>query len=411
MEEKKDAEKAAPDINNIIEKYSGMTSEELETQLKSNNFTFKSIETDKETGVLFTTWLTKQPGADKVILYLLNHYQDIMGAGKYIEQHPDQENGELTIETLERLFEKIKTQTNISTTYPSSFISPTDKISNYLFHGELTGDKPEEISMERKGSKNQLTALACINFDALNGDIRFNGPKALTPYDREVHNAIATLYVDGKNDHITPQMIYQAMTGSPAANLNAKQAEAISDSITKFMYCQVIIDSTKEAKAYGIESLKYDSSLIVGERVTATLNGTTTESLHLFRAPVLYQYANGKNQIGRIDINLLNTPINKSEDIIVLQGYLFRRILSMKSKNPQSNIILYNTIYEELKITAATAGALRKKKSKLRDHIKCILDFWKKENFITDYKENELKNISHSITITIKLKDGRGIKW
>lgn len=289
----------------------------------------------------------------------------------------------------------------VKTFYPVNFLAPTDKVSNLAFNNELTGGHKQQLAMERRGSKKQITTLASINFDNLNGSVQIKGRKELTAYDREVHDAIITLYVEGGNECITPQMIYQVMTGNPKATLKSKQAEAISDSITKCMYSRLIIDASEEAKAYGFDSFKYDGSLISGERVTATLNGTVVECLRILRPPVLYEYANKKNQIGRFNIKLLNTPINKTEEIITLQGYLYRRILSMKNNSNLSKTIVYDTVYNQLDIKAASDGALRKKKAKLRDQIKTILDYWKKENFIAGYCENKRGQVIYSVTIRL----------
>ena len=287
------------------------------------------------------------------------------------------------------------------TRYPDNYITPTDKVSNLAFAGELTGTQLQQLAMERKGSKKQITTLASIDFEKLNGSVQIKGRKELTAYDREVHDAIITLYVDGGNEYITPQMIYQVMTGNQDAKLNPKQAEAISESITKCMYSRVIIDASEEAKAYGFDSFKYDGSLISGERVTATLNGNVLECLHILREPVLYEYASKKNQIGRFDIKLLNTPINKTEEIITLQGYLYRRILSMKGSSNLSKTIVYETVYNQINVTAASDGALRKKKSKVRRQIKDMLDYWKKENFISGYCENRRGQEIYSVTIRL----------
>lgn len=289
----------------------------------------------------------------------------------------------------------------INTIYPVNFLTPTDKVSNLAFSNELTGGRIQQLAMERRGSKKQITTLASIDFDSLNGSVQIKGRKELTAYDRGVHDAIITLFVDGGNEYITPQMIYQVMIGNPDAYLEKKQAEAISDSITKCMYSRLIIDASEEAKAYGFDSFKYDGSLISGERVTATLNGTVVECLRLLRTPVLYEYANKKNQIGRFDIKLLNSPINKTEEIITLQGYLYRRILSMKSNPNLSKTIVYDTVYSQIEVKAASDGALRKKKSKVRDHVKKILDYWKQEEFIAGYVENKRGTRIHSVTIRL----------
>ena len=288
----------------------------------------------------------------------------------------------------------------INTRYPESYLAPTDKVSNLAFNNELTGSL-QKLAMERRGSKKQITTIASIDFDKLDNSVQIRAKKELTAYDREVHDAIITLFIDGSNEYITPQMIYQVMTGNPNAYLEKKQAEAISDSITKFMYSRVVIDASEEAKLYGFDNFKYDGNLISGERVTATLNGNVLECLRILRPPILYEYANKKNQIGRFDLKLLNTPINKTEEIITLQGYLYRRILSMKGSTSLSKTIVYDTVFNQIKVTAASDGALRKKKSKVRGQVKTILDYWKQEQFILGYVENKRGTSIYSVTIRL----------
>ena len=287
-----------------------------------------------------------------------------------------------------------------TTKYPDTFITPTDKISNSIFTGEI--NSTTKLAMERRGSRKELTTAVSIDFDELdNKKITIQGSKELTPYDREVYNAIVTLYVEGKNEYITPQMIYQVMTGDSNARLKNNQHTAISDSITKFMHGNVEINADDEAKVYGFDTFKYDGNLIIAERIRASLNGNDVECVRLFRTPILYEYANMKNQIGRFDIKLLNTPINKNEETVALQGYLYRRILAMKGSNLSRNI-LYDTIYRELSITAPNNDALRKKKLDVRGKIKKILDYWKQKGFISGYSENSKAKEKHSITINIK---------
>ena len=290
----------------------------------------------------------------------------------------------------------------INTTYPGEYITPVDKISGLAFLGKLNKKELQEIAMERRGAKKEITTVVSIDFNNLTeGNIKIHSKKELTPYDREVHDAIVTLFVVGENDYITPQMIYQVMTGNPKARLEQNQALLISDCITKFMYSRVIIKAEDEAQAYGFDKFEYDGNLINGERVTATLNGNVIECLHILRMPVLYEYANKKNQIGRFDIKLLNSPINKNEESIILQGYLYRRILAMKGSNLSKNI-LYSTVYTELAIQAVSDNALRMKKSSLRKKIKDILDYWKAQGFIKDHTENTKGTEKYSVTIHLK---------
>ena len=160
-----------------------------------------------------------------------------------------------------------------------------------------------------------------------------------------------------------------------------------------------IIASKQECEAYGFDEFSYDGALLFAEKLTATMKGTSTEAYHLLKEPVFYTYANKKNQIERLNIKLLDSPVNKNEETIVLQGYLYRRILAMKSSKKMKPIIVYDTVYKYLDIQATSDGALRKKKLKIRNTIKKILDYWKKQKFIISYAENSYKNEIVSITI------------
>ena len=262
----------------------------------------------------------------------------------------------------------------------------------------MDGKRAIAVDVSSRKSKEPIKVLLSVDFD--DAAIQVVGRRALTAYDREVHDALLTLFVDGKNEYITPQMIYQAMTGNAEAKLNPKQQEIISDSLNKLMYGRLQIDASKEAKAYGYDSFKYEGPVINAEKVTATLNGTVVEVIHVLKQPALYTYASKKDQIGRLDIRLLNSPVNKNEETITLQGYLYRRILSMKGSSLR-NTIVYDTVYKQLDISAKSDGALRKKKHKVRETAKKILSYWKEQGFIAGYSENYHGTECYSVTIRL----------
>lgn len=198
---------------------------------------------------------------------------------------------------------------------------------------------------------------------------------------------IDALYRRG-NEYITPQMIYKAMTGNSEAKLPPKQQEAISNSLNKLMCSKLVIKaSEEECKAYGYDKFTYEGTVIEGEKATAEVNGVIVEVYHLLREPALYTYANFKNQISRLDIKLLNSPVNKHKETITLQGYLLRHINGIKG-GKLSPTILYDTIYKQLDIQASSSGALRKKKFKVRNTVKKILGYLKTKDFIKNYTEN-----------------------
>ena len=301
--------------------------------------------------------------------------------------------------------EKIE-DVQIRTSRPETMLVPTSKLVNEAFLGDLYPGTGKKVNVQKKSlmKKSPVYTLISIDIEEMKSQgVTIQGRRELRPYDQEVHDAITSQYVEGGNEYITDSMIFDTISGKEGATLNPKQREAISNAITKLMFSHVKIDASEEAKKFGLEKFVYDGYLLPAERVTVSLNGTITECIHLFRTPPLYDYAEKRKQIGRMSVKLLNSPVNKNEETIALQGYLYRRILSMKGSSKLSPTIKYDTVYKQLEITASSDGALRKKKLKVRETVKKILDYWKKKGFILGYVENAHKSEKGKIdSITIR---------
>ena len=52
------------------------------------------------------------------------------------------------------------------------------------------------------------------------------------------------------------------------------------------------------------------------------MNGQETDGIEILAAPVLYEYGAQKDQIARFDCRWMNTPTNKNEETIILEGFL-----------------------------------------------------------------------------------------
>lgn len=295
------------------------------------------------------------------------------------------------------LFDK---KQNLSTKRPKKWVTPVDKVSNLAFdgNGSLYSEGLVGVKVNTRGAKKHI--LSMVSLDLSDQSIQIMGKKELTSYDREVHDAVVTLYVEGGNEFFTPQMVYRTMTGSPAARLSVKQQKSISNSLKKLMFSLVRIEASKEeCEAYGFDRFFYEGAVIQLEKCVAVVNGLNLEMYHLLCQPVLYTYAGKKNQIGKFDIRLLNSPVNKNEEIITLQSYLYRRILAVKGNAKLSSTIIYSTIYKKLNISSVSAGGLRKKKLKIRKIVGQILNYWVEQNFIKNFSENKVKDEIVSITI------------
>lgn len=262
----------------------------------------------------------------------------------------------------------------IRTQYPFTLATPADKVSKKLFAGELT-DQLQPLAMERRKSHRPIDTLASVTLQNIKG---------MTWYDGSVYSAICALYVRGKNEYISLQMIHQTMTGKEDARLSQTQAKAISESISKAMREVITIDATSEAARHKIQgSLKYGTNLLHAEWVKRNLNGTITECYHILKTPVLYEYAASKNQIANPPIAALATPVNKNKDTTALQAYLLDRIWGMKGGADERDIAystLYSAVWGKKSASAKgeSGGYIRLKKSRLRSSAFKILEHWTK---------------------------------
>ena len=272
---------------------------------------------------------------------------------------------------------------------PKEHILTQDKISNKGFSGIFANKIQYALAMEKKGSSIQVNTYVTVNYDGLDR-AKVQGVKWLTLYDREVLDAVHTLFKAG-NTFVTIDQINRVMNGkSDETRATAKQAKRIDNSLTKLMYTQITIDATEEARAFGwATEYGYDNPVIIGRRGWATVNGNKVKGVFIYDLGLL-NYAEIKNQIARVPLELKDTPINKTETTTVIQGYLLRRINQIKSG--VGNKISLDSLLTELGIIDLSKSKLTSRDANKRkttiDQIKTILDYWSKPDiaFIKGYK-------------------------
>ena len=272
---------------------------------------------------------------------------------------------------------------------PTEHILTQDKISNKGFSGIFANKIQYALAMEKKGSSIQVNTYVTVNYEGLDRT-KVQGVKWLTLYDREVLDAVHTLFKAG-NAFVTIDQINRVMNGkSDETRATAKQAKRIDNSLTKLMYTQITIDATEEARAFGwATEYGYDNPVIIGRRGWATVNGNKVKGVFIYDLGLL-NYAEIKNQIARVPLEVKDTPINKNENATVLQGYLLRRVSQIKSG--VGNRISLDSLLTELGIidlskSKLTSADANKRKTTI-DQIKAILDYWSKPDiaFIKGYK-------------------------
>ena len=300
-----------------------------------------------------------------------------------------------------------------TTTRASSYTFGTTKVEGLAFDPEknpaiYSALVPVRIDVSRrKSQRKKIDTLFAIDFnDMKSSGVSIAREDRITPYDREIHNAVATLASAG-NEFINPSMIFQLISGNSGnTNISPETRKEILRSIDKMMVTLVTIDASAEVGTHMITKHTgiYKGPLIPAERVEIMeLNGQkVTDCIHLLKNPPLYDYARDKNQIGSIDIKMLDTPLSNTKENIEIKGYLLRRIASIKnSKSNMSDTIRYDTLYKYLQIKAPNKNALYRQYQEVRNKVKKLLDFWIKMGLISSYREEKEGKSIAKVTISI----------
>ena len=237
--------------------------------------------------------------------------------------------------------------------------------------------KAESDKDSRKGK--QASILLLLDFQALNG---VNISRELTVYDKWVWNACANLNEQG-HKAFTAEQIYQAMgnEGRP----NSKTKEKILDSVETLSRARVTIDNTEEHELYpNYDRLKATFPLLDTEICIAYSRGQIVEdAIRIIQSPKLFEFAEDRHQITKLPINVLESPLNKTEDNLLLSDYLLMRISKMRNSKYITRTILLDTIYQKCDIDS------KMKRARLPEKIEKILNHYKELEWIKDFQITE----------------------
>lgn len=311
---------------------------------------------------------------------------------KLIESNPEYEDMEIheVLELLKNSTDKNENLKVQNIKYLSKFFIPKDRVTNKFFKNEIPIGVEQPVRTNGVSSKKQLIALVTIDYENLK-DISIS--RDLDYYDWHVFNAVVSLSLENKA--IKMSTIYKAITGNKEAKLTQKPKQELKKSLEKMALTRIHINAKDEATAYKMKDIVFTGYLLPINYLT---NGED-EWVKILETPMLYKYASQKKQVACVDMNVINTPLKKFRADFELQAYLLSLINEMKGNSP-NRIINYNNLYEKLNISAASESSLRNEKQKIREKTEKLLNYWKKINFIKDFKRNPGANKTiKSITI------------
>jgi len=303
---------------------------------------------------------------------------------------------------------------------PEKHVIPSNKLANTITQDMVnTGENLLKVSSP--GAKKLIKTSCILTYEGK--DVELTGRQAFTEYDRNVYNAVTSLYVHGDPQHnFTPAMVYRAMTGrtdneKPTEN----QLKAIIESLDKMSFIKASIDCSEELKmrraaldGRQISKGKIGTYLLAAKTIELEAGGNVVNGYHLIEPPVLYEYAAAVKQVITVPIKMLDVkkldkngkPLTHSlkytPQRVLIKGYLIRRIEGMKGqnslKNPKIRFLSYEKdgeLHEGLYSIAGADNPTKKEAFSIREDAAAMLSYWKAEGYIKGYEPyKEGRNIA-----------------
>lgn len=280
----------------------------------------------------------------------------------------------------------------ISPRVPDKAVKTQDQVSSFITQILDAGEKVLEIEKSKGRSKKQIFTKVSFSYEGF--DIQTK--KDFSLFDQEVLDAVVSLYL-ADNEFISPAMVYRTMTGKTNSEyIHPGKLKEIEESIDKCMFSRLSIDASEAASVFGYGQSIYSGNLLVAEKAQVKMGGHYIVAYKIINEPLLYRYAKACKQIAAVDLYLLDTPVVKTNDNIILQGYLLRKIEHIK-KDPTNNNIYYEDIYKTLLVNKESRTQVKR----VRDYCNEILNYWKEKKYIHDYEIIMKGRSFHYITICL----------
>ncbi len=299
---------------------------------------------------------------------------------------------------------------HLSSVLPEKYVIPNNKLANTMTKdiidiGRIT------LEESKKGAKKLVETTCILTYEGDN--VHLSGRQPFTEYDRNVYDAVSSLYVYGDPSHVvTAAQVYRAMTGlTDTEKPTSGQLAAVTRSLDKMRFIRARIDCTAEFQArritlnsQQINGGEIDTYLLTADAVKVQAGGQTVKAYRIIKTPILYEYAAAVNQVltlpaSTLDIKELNPDgsagarLPNTESRILIKGYLIRRIEGMKGKNGLNNpvVALYDyqrngETHQGLYSIAGKPDAASKEKQRIREDAEKMLDYWQAIEYIKGYE-------------------------
>ena len=304
----------------------------------------------------------------------------------------DNDAAELTPEQVREVLPQL------SSIIPQKHLIPNNKLANSLTK-DLVDAGAVDLIVSGQNSKNEILTTCILSYEGDN--VKLTSRQPFTEYDRQVADAVTSLYEYGDESHIvTAATVYRAMVHATATETpSPQQIGAVTRSLDKMRFVRVQVDCTDELtrrklslNGAQITGGKIDTYLLALDKLEVIAGGQKVTAYKVIKTPILYDYSRLTGQVITVPAALLDVrdesgaKVANTERRIAIKGYLMRRISVMKGKNGkrQSKHIIYDSLYKEV---CDGKELSRKDQQSIREYIALVLDSWKREGFIKGYEE------------------------
>lgn len=283
-------------------------------------------------------------------------------------------------------------------TLPTEIIMPVDKVTRmFLQNNFQIGTETAVKSGQIKKKREIIAPIVTVSLLDLPPGVDLS--RNVEWFDSNVFGAVCSLHESG-NKRFTGHDIYRVMTSNPNAIATEAALKMIDTSWKRLTSISIRIDTGNMGDAYNFIRWVRDRRIIEGGTDTIYFQNqhgiceSTVYSIH--EEPILKTYAGYLGQIQRYPAKWLDTPINKTPEILIIQNALFEHIQAIPNI---SRRIVYESLFERVDISAKTPAAERKKKAILRKHIHTMLEYWKECGVIKGYAEKKKGNAIYCVEI------------
>lgn len=270
---------------------------------------------------------------------------------------------------------------------PLGITKSTSAISTMLINDPANEQKsiPREILLPTEKAQVKLSYM--LNKDE-NLESRYN----FTAFDREVHDAVASIYSSGIKTFTTAMVMAVLMGKESYTGVRARQeqTERIEKSLDKCIANRISITFELSDEAMDLfgemigpadkrGTVKLHQpllNLVEGEFEVA---GAHCKAYQFVSPPALLQYARSRNMLQLLPTRLVAIPHSFKESSIAARGIISQRILESYSSGKKNCVIMFTDIDKNY------ATDYKQKKKRFRELVSSILEYWRGEGFLQSY--------------------------